>query len=146
MTSNWQNEAACNSPAVNPDWFFPAEPGKAGNKAKAICGTCAVRNECLALALAEPVRGIWGGTSEAQRVTIRRQNGTSLPSGWPSHKPRTRWEDRYLELRDLGYSDFDVLRKLAIKPASLLRQLNRYNITPSPELIELAAEKKRVTS
>ena len=142
----WQTRAACNSPAVNPDWFFPTDPGKAGNKAKAICGTCPVRNECLALALAEPVRGIWGGTSEAQRVTIRRQQGTPLPSGWTARQQRSRWEDRYHELRDLGYSDFDIVRKLGVKPGSLLRQLNRYNITPSPELLELAAEKKRVTS
>ncbi|MGH9060608.1 MAG: WhiB family transcriptional regulator, partial [Acidimicrobiales bacterium] len=42
-------------------------------RAKAICARCPVRAECLAFALATDQRyGIWGGTSETDRVVIAR--------------------------------------------------------------------------
>ena len=53
-----------------------------------------------------------------------------------------KFPERYTELRELGYSDFDILRKWQMRPESLLRQLNRYRITPSPELVTLATETK----
>lgn len=142
----WQERAACSAPEVDPEWFFPVNPGNAGNRAKAICNNCEVKQQCLTVALREPVRGIWGGTSEHQREKLRSEMGKPLPSGWAARNHRSRWEDRYHELRDLGYSDFDILRKLRIKPQSLLRQLNRYGIKPTPSLIELASEAKRTVS
>ena len=46
---------------ADPDLFFPL-PGQSMDPAKAICVTCAVRAECLALARARGERfGIWGG-------------------------------------------------------------------------------------
>ena len=68
------------------------------------------------------------------------------PGARPETGPRTtvRWDERYLELRELGYSDFDIMRKLDIQARSLLRQLDRYGLTPSPEFVALATAQKRM--
>lgn len=74
------------------------------------------------------------------------------PDGQPvkAHRPRfVPFDERYHELRDLGYSDLEILRKLNIQPESLLRQLARYSIKPSPELVNLGTSikhRKRVAS
>jgi transcriptional regulator with XRE-family HTH domain len=52
------------------------------------------------------------------------------------------FEERYTELRELGYNDLQIVTKLGVKPESLLRQLNRYGITPSPELVTVAKARK----
>jgi Transcription factor WhiB len=53
------DEPACRG--ADPDLFFPM-PGESTDPAKAICGTCAVRADCLALARARGEQfGIWGG-------------------------------------------------------------------------------------
>jgi hypothetical protein len=46
--------------------------------------------------------------------------------------------ERYAEMRQLGCKDTEILRHWNIKPQSLLRQLDRYGIKPSPELLKLA--------
>ena len=59
------------------------------------------------------------------------------------------FEDRYTELRELGYHDLQIVSKLGIKPESLLRQLDRYGITPSPDLVTVVSSykhRKRVAS
>lgn len=50
--------------------------------------------------------------------------------------------ERYQEMRDLGFNDLQIMGKLKVKPESLLRQLNRYDITPSRELVKLATSRK----
>ena len=52
------------------------------------------------------------------------------------------FEDRYTELRDLGYHDLQIVSKLGIKPESLLRQLDRYGINPSADLVSVASSRK----
>lgn len=43
---------------------------------KSLCGVCAVRTECLAYALEDPgLRGIWGATSDRERMRLRRATG-----------------------------------------------------------------------
>lgn len=71
----WWPRAACR--AADPDLFFPiSRTGRDGQerRAKQVCGSCPVRTECLAYAMAAgPVLlGIWGGTSEAERAGLRR--------------------------------------------------------------------------
>lgn len=44
------------------------------------------------------------------------------------------WADRYHELRDLGFSDVDIMRKWNAKPQSFITQLRRYGIPQSLEL------------
>jgi hypothetical protein len=40
----------------------------------AICGRCEVRDECLAMAMADAsLTGCWGGTTDAQRTALRRR-------------------------------------------------------------------------
>jgi transcriptional regulator with XRE-family HTH domain len=50
--------------------------------------------------------------------------------------------ERYLELRELGFNDLQILGKLKIKPESLHRQILRYGLTVSPELASLASSQK----
>ncbi len=67
---SWQAYAACMG--VDPDLFFP-ERGASTREAKAVCGRCAVRTECLEYALANAEKfGIWGGMSERERRRIRK--------------------------------------------------------------------------
>jgi hypothetical protein len=57
--------------------------------------------------------------------------------------------ERYEEMRDLGYNDLQIVSKWSMKPESLNRQLDRYGIKPSPELVNLvtaAKHRKRVAS
>jgi WhiB family redox-sensing transcriptional regulator len=57
---------------TDPEAYFP-EKGGSSREAKKVCAGCPVRQECLEYALEHDERwGIWGGTSERQRRTLRR--------------------------------------------------------------------------
>jgi WhiB family redox-sensing transcriptional regulator len=67
----WQDEANCKG--ANADLFFP-ERGASTRAAKAICGECLVRAECLEFAITTGEKfGIWGGMSERERRRVRRE-------------------------------------------------------------------------
>ena len=67
----WHRQAACRGRGTGA--FFPS-PGDSLTAARAVCGTCPVRPECLAAAVADPaLQGFWGGTSERDRRQIRRE-------------------------------------------------------------------------
>ena len=67
----WMADANC--AGVDPELFFP-QRGESTVEAKAVCRACPVRAQCLDYALSINERnGIWGGTSERQRRTIREQ-------------------------------------------------------------------------
>ena len=67
----WQDRAACFG--IDPDVFFPISEEEAG-PALAYCGSCRIREECLAWALKNGERyGVWGGLTEQQRRRITRQ-------------------------------------------------------------------------
>jgi len=68
----WRRLAAC--VGADSDMFFPISEEEAG-PAKAVCGTCPVRDECLEWALAAREEGIWGGLTERERLRLRRQRG-----------------------------------------------------------------------
>lgn len=42
------------------------------SEAKAVCGRCVVRLDCLAYALTWPVQGVWGGTTHLERAKALR--------------------------------------------------------------------------
>jgi WhiB family redox-sensing transcriptional regulator len=74
--SPWQARAACRGPESA--LFFPpaisesrADREARERRAKAICGTCPVLEECLAYALRirEP-HGVWGGRNEVERQKL----------------------------------------------------------------------------
>ena len=67
---DWRSLGACAS--ADPDLFFPVSSSGAGQrqeeKARAFCGRCQVRPQCLAFALAtSQAHGVWGGTTEDER-------------------------------------------------------------------------------
>jgi WhiB family redox-sensing transcriptional regulator len=72
---SWRANSLCRD--TDPDLFFPI--GTTGHaltqieRAKQVCGECPVSMECLEFALeTNQDSGIWGGTSEEERRTIRR--------------------------------------------------------------------------
>jgi WhiB family redox-sensing transcriptional regulator len=81
---------------VDPELFFPVA-GRTGpamrqaKAAKAVCGRCPVRANCLSYALETMPEGIWGGTTEEERRAAhgsraRRAGGTvdALMPGEPA--------------------------------------------------------------
>ncbi|MBV8162507.1 MAG: WhiB family transcriptional regulator [Acidimicrobiia bacterium] len=83
---HWRVHAACRS--CSPDLFFPAgTTGAAADEiaaAKVVCAQCPVQSQCLRFAMATgQAYGIWGGTTEAERVILRRLGRgrtTALPA------------------------------------------------------------------
>ena len=71
----WVHRAKCRD--VDPELFFPVgTTGPAAAQieaAKEVCVRCSVRDECLEWALVTGQdAGVWGGTSEEERRSIRR--------------------------------------------------------------------------
>lgn len=71
----WVHRAKCRD--VDPELFFPiGTTGPAAAQieaAKQVCVNCTVRDECLEWALTTGQdAGVWGGTSEEERRSIRR--------------------------------------------------------------------------
>jgi WhiB family redox-sensing transcriptional regulator len=66
----WQRKAACRG--MNTRLWF-SEPA---DKAKKICGACAVKAECLAYAsqFGDNMLGVWGGLSGRERKSVKRGN------------------------------------------------------------------------
>jgi len=75
--ADWRDLAAC--VGTDPDLFFP--PGISGpgavqaEQAKAVCRRCGVAPACLRYAMGCGVTGVWGGTTEAERIEARRAAG-----------------------------------------------------------------------
>lgn len=72
---HWRSRSICRD--SNPDLFFPiGTTGQALEQieaAKAICGECPVRQECLEFALAtNQESGVWGGTTDEDRRRLRK--------------------------------------------------------------------------
>jgi WhiB family redox-sensing transcriptional regulator len=66
----WREAALCTS-APDPDLFFPAGPEDL-EPARRVCRTCPVAGACLAEALGRAeIDGVWGGTTSAERRTMR---------------------------------------------------------------------------
>ena len=68
-TEEWMKSAVCAS--SDPEEWFP-EKGVTAHKAKRICATCPVINECLQFALDHGETGIWGGTTGRERERMLR--------------------------------------------------------------------------
>jgi hypothetical protein len=73
--------ARCADGSLDPDKWFPvsAGPDRARQEAAAaiaICTTCPVRTQCLALSLRDwdiGQHGVWGGLVPAERAALRRR-------------------------------------------------------------------------
>lgn len=79
MFTDQQLELA-NCKDTDPDLFFPDDEGKYLKKTvklvKDICNGCEVKDLCLQIAIADEMRGIWGGMTEIERTMFVR--GTSF--------------------------------------------------------------------
>jgi len=81
---------------VDPELFFPvtvvAGPAaRQAEAAKAVCGPCAVRANCLSYALEAMPEGIWGGTTPEERRAARGSSvrRARLAAGQPGPPRRT---------------------------------------------------------
>lgn len=84
---DWQDNAACHG--RDTDLFFP-EPSGDAEPAKAICGGCPSRSDCLQWALDNRVEhGVYGGLDEHQRRQLLRQRREpkQVPAGGRAKAP-----------------------------------------------------------
>lgn len=84
----WMDDALCAQ--TDPEVLFPEKGGQGANTAKRICALCPAKAACLDYALAEPsLLGVWGGTSERQRIKMRAaaRKGITEPAPKPKPKP-----------------------------------------------------------
>ena len=63
----WQG-AKCADPWIDPETFFAVSLIDA---AKAICEPCPLKTACLEYALENNYEGVWGGTTDTDRDTIK---------------------------------------------------------------------------
>lgn len=86
----WQDRGRCRD--LDPDLFFPPLEGESSEQrqaresaAKAVCGTCPVRSDCLAWAITNRERlGVWGGLNERERqaaIALRRRGRSAAATG-----------------------------------------------------------------
>lgn len=75
LVADWRAQAACSG--YPNTLFFPSSDGVdegSTERAKTICAVCPVIDDCLEYALETNQRsGIWGGTSERERKSLRRK-------------------------------------------------------------------------
>ena len=66
-------QAACKD--VDPDMFFPEQGTKykTADAAKEVCKSCAVKFDCLQVALENNYDGVWGGLTTADRENLKRR-------------------------------------------------------------------------
>ena len=70
----WALLAGCRGSDAQPHFFPVSALAPASEVAKAICGACPVRDDCLGYALDHPgLVGVWGGMDEQQRERARRR-------------------------------------------------------------------------
>lgn len=65
---------ACKNPAFDKALWFPPRGRSSGDRAKAICNRCPMKEPCAEYALQfspNALHGIWGGLSETARLKIR---------------------------------------------------------------------------
>jgi WhiB family redox-sensing transcriptional regulator len=94
--TNWRVTGACRS--ADPDLFFPIAEVPATERqvrlAQRICAGCAVRQQCLDFAMRTgEAYGIWGGTTPAERIRVRRartERRRRARRSWPVNTPEIR--------------------------------------------------------
>ena len=103
-TVEWATRGACRT--TDPDALFVQ--GAAQNRAKAVCGNCPVRTECLADALDNRIEfGVWGGMTERERRALLRRRPNVVS-----------WR----RLLETARAEHERLTELTIAPAEAERQ------------------------
>jgi len=70
IPNEWMLDALCRE--IDGELFFPGDTN-AWREAKKACSLCNVSSECLEYALKEDVVGIWGGTTERERLALKKK-------------------------------------------------------------------------
>ena len=73
----WKALGAC---IGQPEFFFDDMKRTQVVKAKALCSSCAVIDECLEYAIKADEWGVWGGKTMNERRKIRRARKKEIPS------------------------------------------------------------------
>lgn len=80
---DWRHRAICRD--EEPELFFPVGTAlRQTEEAKAVCGRCPVRQECLTWALDHQDFGIAGGLTEDERNKLKVKRGLARPA---VHRP-----------------------------------------------------------
>lgn len=85
-------DALCFSEKVPTELFFGAEHETSSERdlrikvAKSICAKCPIQSDCLAWAIHNDERGVWGGTTEQERL----RSTDAMPTHEPP-TPTTEW-------------------------------------------------------
>lgn len=86
---DWQEQAACRG--ADRELFFASDDER-GNatkqreaEAKAVCAGCPVKAQCLQDALKGGLEGIWGGTNDAERRSIKRKGAKAAAEAQPAN-------------------------------------------------------------
>lgn len=78
-TGSWMAQGACR--AYPPNTFFPSD-GVGVDRARKICATCTVTEQCLEYALTNHIdHGVWGGCSERERRRIAKRRRIAVRPG-----------------------------------------------------------------
>lgn len=105
----WQRDAACIE-HPNIDWF--AESPAQVARAKAVCETCLVRDECLSFALdLDETNGVWGGLEPRERRRLARGRRPSATTVATDER-----DDRIRRERAAGVTYADLGRRYGISP------------------------------
>lgn len=114
--TNWQQYGLCRE--TDPEIFFP-EKGSPQADAKRTCLSCEVRTQCLEYALEYGERGIWGGTSDAERRRILRER-QETPA--PAVDPVKAHRDRTIRLLTAeGYSAGEIAERVGCTKRTVVR-------------------------
>lgn len=90
-----------------------------------------------------------GPSNRARRMA--RNHGWLPPLAWddiddPNEHPAKpkrcalRWDEKFYEMRSLGYSEMEICRRWNVNPNSVMRQMARYGISPSPQMVTFAGQ------
>lgn len=75
---SWMLSGSCRE--REPGFFFPSD-GVGVDRARRVCATCPVKQECLEYALRYRIEhGVWGGASERERRRILRSRRAAVAS------------------------------------------------------------------
>lgn len=75
-STEWMDRANC--VGTDPEAWFPGKGGRVSGAQRRVCGACEVKGECLLYALTFNLGGIWGGLTERERRTLKRQERVTI--------------------------------------------------------------------
>jgi WhiB family redox-sensing transcriptional regulator len=72
LEAPWTRDGLCREPAYPRRLWWFASTGETSERARAVCGRCLVRAECLDYALRTDAEAdVWGGLSPKERQELR---------------------------------------------------------------------------